>query len=1127
MKRNLFFFSLIASAFYASQADAVCFDFETGDLQGWKVVSGEFGKIVCDREFEHHSKSVKYTKSGKYFLSTLESKDGGAIDSFTGVVESPLIGLNSPKITFKIGGGKNASFELIDRKTGEVYASATGFNTQRMVDRVWDVPKAIGRDVFFRVTDEGAGGWCHLTLDDIKFDGIIGKGDFAERAIEAKANEKNVYLSEGGKKILIVNGVRGQNYTKELYEALGKKFTVEQVYPDKAVEKIKKELYDLVFLYGSNNMSMFIPEICKASKKTRIGWIPAGGCKVWHIRRYGCRIVELNGVGRKKAASQLADVTRELLAVLPVTPAEIKSARDAIVELASQFKSYPGELFLKELNAISKLPADTQRAKLEELLVRALVKENPIVNANEIAFVVREQWASDHHNTATIFQHGEINEHSYKTQGSLKALDPKNLKTRVIVPEMKNRTVRNPEVDYDGNRIVFSMRNSKEDDYHIYSVNADGSSMKQLTSAKGVSDIDPVWLPDGDIVFSSTRNPKYCMCNRHIMANLYRMHGDGANIHQIGVSTLFEGHSAVLPDGRIIYDRWEYVDRNFGDAQGLWTCNPDGTRHSIYWGNNTTSPGGVINARALGNDSSKVIAVLGSCHDRPWGALGIIDRTKGVDGQEPVIRTWPAKFRDRIHAGGKEDFDSTGGVPLKYADPFAIDESHFIACRMYGRGSELALVYIDLHGNEVVFHKEYPGCHSPVVLRKTKKPVVQSEKRNFESPTAKGLFYVQNVYIGTHMQGVEKGSIKALRIVESPEKRNWTPRSGWFGHGEEAPGMNWHSFENKRILGTVPVEADGSAYFEVPANTFVYFQALDKDGKMVQSMRSGAYVQPGETFGCVGCHENRVNEAAPVTKLPLAMRRKASKLDGAYNLKGLEKGTKPHFYSYQKEVQPIFTKNCVSCHDYGKKAGEKVNFSGDLGAFFCTSYVDMWALGYVTCIGGGPAEIQQPYTWGSHASKLTKFLYGHGKVTLTDEERDRIITWMDINAPYYPQYESAYPDNPGGRNPLTFEECAKITELCGIKIKNGHSAKQREQLNFTRPEHSRILSGAPTGAARNEALEIIKKGAERLKVKPRCDMDGFVPCEKDIEREKRYQKCLEIERRNYDAIRAGKKNYDS
>jgi tricorn protease-like protein len=144
--------------------------------------------------------------------------------------------------------------------------------------------------------------------------------------------------------------------------------------------------------------------------------------------------------------------------------------------------------------------------------------------------------------------------------------------------ESKTGVVRDPELSFDGQKVIFSMRKSKDDSYSLYEINIDGTGLKQLTFAPGVSDIDPLYLPDGGIVFSSTRQPKYCMCNRHIMANLYRMNADGSNITQIGVSTLFEGHASLMNDGRILYDRWEYVDRNFGDAQGLWTVNPDGTK---------------------------------------------------------------------------------------------------------------------------------------------------------------------------------------------------------------------------------------------------------------------------------------------------------------------------------------------------------------------------------------------------------------------------------------------------------------------------------------------------------------------------------------------------------------------
>jgi hypothetical protein len=177
--------------------------------------------------------------------------------------------------------------------------------------------------------------------------------------------------------------------------------------------------------------------------------------------------------------------------------------------------------------------------------------------------------------------------------------------------------------------------------------------LRQLTFARDVDDLDPLYLPDGTIVFSSTREPKYCMCNRHIMANLFRMDADGANIHQIGKSTLFEGHASLMPDGRILYDRWEYVDRNFGDAQALWTVNPDGTGHALYWGNNTASPGAVIDARMVPG-TELALSVFGSCHDRPWGALALDRPAVGARRPGCVIRTWPADAIQLVQQSGWE-----------------------------------------------------------------------------------------------------------------------------------------------------------------------------------------------------------------------------------------------------------------------------------------------------------------------------------------------------------------------------------------------------------------------------------------------------------------------------------------
>ena len=790
------------------------------------------------------------------------------------------------------------------------------------------------------------------------------------------------------------------------------------------------------------------------------------------------------------------------------------ATRAAIKELALKHKDYPSEMLLAELES-----ASDQQA-VSTLQRKALVTLNPLVNAHPILFATRKQYAKDHHNTETLFQPNELNTTSYDTEGAFKILDVKSGSVSVLLDPGKGATVRDPDIDFDAKRILFSMRKGIDDGYHIYALALEGkeNAPKQLTFKREVSDIDPIWLSDGDIIFSSSREPKYCMCNRHIMCNLYRMKPDGANIHQIGKSTLFEGHSRMMPDGRILYDRWEYVDRNFGDAQGLWVCNPDGTGHAIYWGNNTSSPGGVIDARTLSNPS-QCIAVLAACHDRPWGALGIIDRTKGVDGPEPVLRTWPAEFKAQIKVR-RGSFDSPKSLAIKYEDPFPLDDAHFLCSRMTGMGEEMGIYYLDLQGNEVLVHVEAPGCYSPMPIRSRTKPPVQAMRRNFDDVKASGYFYVQNIYVGTHMQGVKPGSIKSLRVVESPEKRNWT-HNGWRGQGAQNPAMNWLNFENKRILGTVPVEEDGSAYLEVPANTFVFFQALDKDGMMVQSMRSGIYVQPGETYGCIGCHENRVGDIPPVKAQPKAMMRKADKLTGWFG--------PPRCFSFQAEVQPVFNTHCVRCHDYGKKAGEKLNLSGDRDVFFANSYVDLWTIkGLLVCAGAGPAEIMQAYSWGSHPSKFTQtILKGHQDVKLSEEDRNRLITWVDINAPYYPFYESAYPDSPGGRSPLTGAELQMLSKETGVQILKGANTRQRSQVSFDRPEKSRILDKLDHDSKEYaSALALIREGTKRLQERSRADMPGFVPCTKDQEREKRYQERLAHERRVYEAIRKGEKMYD-
>ncbi|MDR1964828.1 MAG: hypothetical protein LBQ50_13730 [Planctomycetaceae bacterium] len=794
-------------------------------------------------------------------------------------------------------------------------------------------------------------------------------------------------------------------------------------------------------------------------------------------------------------------------------------------------------------------------------------RKNPLLNEHPILYVAREQYRSDHHNTATIFQKGEINEKSFRGGSSLRLWNPKDDSVQILL-EVPEGIVRDPCLSFDATKLLVSIRRNSHDDYHIYELNGkwnvkgssplvvkpetnlDGTGLKQLTFLSGVSDIDPLYLPTGEIVFSSTREPKYCMCNRHIMANLYKMNGDGSNIRQIGKNTLFEGHAALTPDGRIIYDRWEYVDRNFGDAQGLWITTTDGFNHAIFWGNNTASPGGVIDAKIVPGSSSIFVAIFGACHDRPWGAVALVDRQKGIDGKQAVLQTWPPSAIDLVDEGGYETFtevfqyDKFRNVQPKFEDPFPLSADWFLASGMTGQGEKTGIYLLGRDGTMQLVHKDndVSGCFDPTPLAPTVPPPVNTQEADLTQST--GNFYVTNIYEGFGMKNVQKGSVKFLRVIESPEKKTWSPKGWSNGHGEQAPGMNWYEFINKRVLGTVPVEEDGSVHFSVPADTFLYFQLLDEQGRMIQTMRSGVIIRPGETNGCVGCHEDRLATFPPLPNTPKALTKPPQPMNGWYG--------SPRLFSYVKEVQePVFDQYCVSCHDYGKieQNPTKPNLAGDLNTIFNTSYVELYKKELIKVVGAGPHVKLKPYTWGSTQSKLADVLLkGHPNPAIDAKRKelglyidrqtnpeavDRVLTWIDINAPYYPTYLTSFPNNRFGRCPLSDDQLNRLATICGYKnnFRSGGSDGQTDldwAVSFTRPELSRCLAKlAKDSPEYKEALSIIVSGKNSLAATPRGEDPNTVPIpQRDAKQQAKYDFLRNIEQQMRKAIINKEKLFD-
>jgi hypothetical protein len=830
-------------------------------------------------------------------------------------------------------------------------------------------------------------------------------------------------------------------------------------------------------------------------------------------------------------------------------PSGYRALEAAIRDLAETFgPDYPdAEAFLKRLD---RLAESSDRTGFEKLRREALIA-NPLVSGQPILFVARPQYTNEHGTEATMYQTGEINTHCFRGGGAMKLLHLPDGEVRTLL-EAPQGIIRDPEVHFDGRRVLFSMRRDVEDDYHLYEIDLtkegsgafsrngpEGASQKafltpfsltQRTFGSRVSDIQPIYLPDDAIVFSSTRDPKYIPCQRHLMANLFKLEADGSSIRQLGFNTQFEGRASLMPDGRILYTRWEYVDKHFSSAYGLWTVNPDGTNHALYYGNYAWQPGAIADGRIIPG-TEQFVAVFTSVHDLGWGAMVVVDRSRGLDGTAPIRRSWPADVGPFMSQWDIEErignrYDSFMGLRIKYEDPYPLSDKYFLCVRQLAHRGHTGIFLVDTFGNEVLLHEEAPGCFDPMPLKPRARPPLRPPQ--VDPARDEGEFYVQNVYLGDYMARVEPGSVKYLRVVEAPAKRAWVPRGmgDWAapgsGDSHHPVAVNWHHYNNKRVLGTVPVEADGSVYFTAPAGQFVYFQLLDAKGRMIHSMRSGTMLQPGERQGCVGCHESRLESAPAPSLSSLALGRPPNKLDGWYG--------PARDFSYAAEVQPVLDRYCVECHDYGPKA-EAPDLSGDKGLIFSHSYVNLMrsspsyyrraehegadAMPLVSTVGAGPVKILPPYSWGSHRSRLVKLLdEGHYDVKLDAESLDRIVTWIDLNAPYYPSHQSYYWRNTAGRSPVDHQQLLELGKLVrespggaqyGWNKVNEYLCNQLGGLmathgplvNFTRPEHSLCLRGFPDASDPRyvRALELIRQGGRNLQEHPRCDMPGFVPCD--------------------------------
>lgn len=643
--------------------------------------------------------------------------------------------------------------------------------------------------------------------------------------------------------------------------------------------------------------------------------------------------------------------------------------------------------------------------------------------------------------------------------------------------------IRDPDVSYDGKKILFAWKKSdREDDYHLYEMDAATRSVRQLTSGLGYADYEAAYLPGGDIVFNSTRCVQIVDCWWTEVSNLYTCDKDGNYVRRLSFDQVHTNFPAVLPDGRVVYTRWEYNDRGQIYVQGLFQMNPDGTSQTEFYGNNSWFPTTILHARGVPG-SHKVVAVASGHHSYQAGKLIVIDVARGRQENSGVTLVAP------VRPTPAEKIDAYGQQGDLFQYPYPLNESEVLvtycplgwrvardaylealgavpevqgkkdpkAYRQDRHKARFGVYWMDLDGRrELLAADANLSCNQSVPLGPRAKPTQRPSTVDFRKEH--GTYYVQDVYAGPGLAGVERGIVKRLRVVTMDFRVAGIGANGNGGPAGGAlvstpPAINNGTWDVKAILGDATVHDDGSAFFKVPARTPVYFQMLDDNGRAVQTMRSWSTLQPGENASCVGCHEEKTATPQVSGRYTKAFARGPDDLQPFHG--------PPRGFSFAKEVQPILDRHCVACHDDRTKEwtpkhvdiakpvsaeavrprtpdpSAKPPATGDasrpIKAFsllgettvdtkakrrWSDSYLALTARGrsneWVNWVGAQSVPpMLPPYFAGSARSRLVAVLSGetgqpHYGAKLSRAEQEKIAAWIDLMIPYCGDYAEAH-----------------------------------------------------------------------------------------------------------------------
>jgi hypothetical protein len=727
----------------------------------------------------------------------------------------------------------------------------------------------------------------------------------------------------------------------------------------------------------------------------------------------------------------------------------------------------------------------------------------------EIVFVKRKPYSSDHY--YTDINSGTSGDRFLPENG----IYAYNLRTRSERPIVKAANmpggtgfIGKISLSFDAKKVIFDFRQDPGAGFRIWEVHTDGTGLRQISFPpadeaqkaerwyKGwhTDDIHPCYLQDGKIIFTSTRCEHTVLCggSSHLVApGLHRMDADGAHVEQLSNSPVSEFCPLVLDDGRVMYHRWEYIDKGARVAKTVWSMNPDGTSPRELYGLSKDDTTVCMYPQPLPGSNHRLVCV-GTCHYPQGGCLGSIqlvdfgmrDEDRGPDPDEasyvrgdpryPVVNITPHVFVPRrsepgwrfLTKDGKYVDDREGRKGHLYTHPYPVSEREFlVSCKInpadhyQAVANAYAICLIDTAGRHRLLcaDRKLSCWHPTPLIVRPVPPQVQSVREPRYAASHQALCILANVYQG--MEGVKPGEVKWLRINEALP-RYWSTGRRW---GPSLSSSSWKAALWPRVQwGVVPVEKDGSAHFVVPAGRSIFYQALDENYREIQRERTYVNYAPGEVRSCTGCHGHSNHAVAfRGSAMPLALSRPPStpqpqpcdqKAHGGTGLAG-------QVIHYPTDIQPIFDAKCVSCHGVKNPAGG-LRLTAEITLFYNTSYEELATKELAGPIVAEFTSFRQgdrgnyngaylpPRSLGSRTSALIGVLTNpaHAKNAkdnhckmLSEMELMILSRWVDSNYQFYgsyfgrqhPQWVNSDPGNPA-YNPADFRRKATFDEATGF-----------------------------------------------------------------------------------------------